>query len=924
VLAQFLDCVLPAPGGWYAAQLVSLDKKQRYKARSFKTIPELMNFMLEAGPHLHVLFCLATMKEQKTRKAHDVLAIRSFRVDIDLPYAEAVTRLYDGLDKLDFFEPTALVSSGGGLHAYWTLHCDLPYSSWLMLATGLNKRLLDAGVPMDPKVTKDAVRPPRAPGTWNHNYDPPRQVRLLEFSGNRYDPIEFAESIPQVPIELRIPKGRPSNDKNEDARIKQDIISDPVAILNHCAQLRYFAETGCSNEGDEPVWKACAGALKFCVNGEIIFHNWSRKDDRYNFDEAQAKLDDRRETSGGSLCSQFHGASLAAKARCEACPHWTKIKSPIVLGYPCPPIEKPAELPPRVEPPEAPSGAGDVPPERPVPLPTPNDFARDNSGSLLVKVGSGDKQTLSMVCHDPIYFIGRSVNPNGSYHDQLLHCPANAPEKQIDIPARLVASPTDLAKDLQEHGVALRNVPKFALWMVCSEEIYSASKKPPSMSFEQFGWNSKGFLWGDRLLTSAGTERPRIPPALGQRVKHFQPQGSLESWKGASQALLSENFPLQRLALLGSFAAPLMPIMSPDEGGAVLHFVSADSGTGKSTGLKVAASVWGNALGLQCTLADTKASTGIQWGMLGNLPPLFDELVMRKADEAENLLRLFTTGVDKARAARDGEGLRKASSWNTLMISAGNASLVHTVTAASRSSAMAERVLEFEVEMPPVSSMDLLRGQRMRNQVQANCGHAGLLYLQALVAQRAGLRESMETLEAVLREMYPQWGSNRRYWLRALSAMLLGGNLANSLGLIDFDPMGVVEHAANLLDTRHVAEGRKPDAEELLATYLDAHLVQTLVVEQFGGSIRVVEAPHGDLLIRKDLTGTCQISKVHFRNWLSSRDQNPDKVVQALRDRGSMASHDRRAYLGAGTQFTGGQVHVLELTLSASRTPASS
>jgi hypothetical protein len=71
----------------------------------------------------------------------------------------------------------------------------------------------------------------------------------------------------------------------------------------------------------------------FAKNGNAFAHEWSARDERYDQDETQKKLDERKKhQTGASLCTQFHGECGAdSRERCEACPHWEQIRSP--LGY---------------------------------------------------------------------------------------------------------------------------------------------------------------------------------------------------------------------------------------------------------------------------------------------------------------------------------------------------------------------------------------------------------------------------------------------------------------------------------------------------------------------------------------------------------------------------------------------------------------
>jgi hypothetical protein len=74
---------------------------------------------------------------------------------------------------------SALVASGGGLHAYWISKTALTVKEWAPYAEGLRALLVADKVVKDPGITTDVVRLLRVPGTFNHKTNPPKPVLLL-------------------------------------------------------------------------------------------------------------------------------------------------------------------------------------------------------------------------------------------------------------------------------------------------------------------------------------------------------------------------------------------------------------------------------------------------------------------------------------------------------------------------------------------------------------------------------------------------------------------------------------------------------------------------------------------------------------------------------------------------------------------------
>ena len=113
---------------------------------------------------------------------------------VNAVFAEFDAKDFDGskdailahLDRLAVY-PTAVVDSGGGCHAYWVLSRTVAVDERNRRDLVMLQRAWVDFVGSDP-AAKDLARVLRVPGTWNHKYDPPRPVRLIEYrSMRRYD-----------------------------------------------------------------------------------------------------------------------------------------------------------------------------------------------------------------------------------------------------------------------------------------------------------------------------------------------------------------------------------------------------------------------------------------------------------------------------------------------------------------------------------------------------------------------------------------------------------------------------------------------------------------------------------------------------------------------------------------------------------------
>lgn len=273
--------------------------------------------------------------KKQIRDQGNVVACRSLYDDIDVGkpgcYAtrkEAVKAIITFVKASKLPEPL-IVSSGGGLHLYWPFNRDLTPQEWQRLAN--KKRLITKhfGLKVDPAVDIDSARILRPVGsTWRKRGQ--RTVRCLH-EGAISDPDDFDAllndciercAITPPSSESAIPSWMQGAKGNLDTLTPDYPPTYLATIAEHCAQIRNFKETGADAE---PLWHACAGIAKHCVDGEAKFLEWSAKYKGFVETEAQEKLDNW--TAGPTTCERFRALN---ESLCQGCTH--SCRSPIALG----------------------------------------------------------------------------------------------------------------------------------------------------------------------------------------------------------------------------------------------------------------------------------------------------------------------------------------------------------------------------------------------------------------------------------------------------------------------------------------------------------------------------------------------------------------------------------------------------------------
>lgn len=226
------------------------------------------------------------------------------------------------------FAPSIIVSSGGGLHAYWLFkeQWRLDTNEERQKAKKVSKtfqnhiREIGRQKGWNIDLTADLIRMLRFPGTVNHKNEP-IPVEIIEIHENRrYAIKEFIDIF-----------GRDSHEENlqqSSIDVIENTSPDIGPIIEGCAFIRHTIED--SKSLPEPEWYISLGILARCQNGIEIAHKYSSPHPGYSYDKTQKKLEHALESAGPRTCDNI--CELTQGQYCNQCEYKDKITSPIVLG----------------------------------------------------------------------------------------------------------------------------------------------------------------------------------------------------------------------------------------------------------------------------------------------------------------------------------------------------------------------------------------------------------------------------------------------------------------------------------------------------------------------------------------------------------------------------------------------------------------
>ena len=238
---------------------------------------------------------------------------------------------------------------------------------------------------------------------------------------------------------------------------------------------------------------------------------------------------------------------------------------------------------------------------------------------------------------------------------------------------------------------------------------------PPTESTSHLGWNDGDFVpYSGELKLDTEQDFKRTVDAIRE-------EGTLDEWIQTVRPLMNNLY--LRLTVAASLASPLI-----EKVGAlpfVLHLWGG-TGAGKTVGMMVAASVWGNpAPGhLVRTLNTTdNAIMAMAW-VLHSFPFFGDELQTIKTQGVtyDQLIMRVTEGIDRSRM-KSGDAMQSLKTWANAFIFTGE----EPCTMSRSGGGVKNRVIEIECMTPVVAD-----GNAVVAAVRQQYGTLGPAYIKAL------------------------------------------------------------------------------------------------------------------------------------------------------------------------------------------------
>lgn len=881
---DFLAVVLPSSGhGHYCVAELTTKRKQHVFKEGLADLSDTIDRFIERK--LDTYMALATFADPaQGRKAANATFVQSFFIDIDcnhkldiVPEGEAakpkaypsaklaVTALTTFLAEsgLGALGQPWLISSGGGVHAYWPLMAPVAIEDWRPVAENLKSLCVQLKLGIDPTVTADPARVLRLPGSVNTGVKAGKPVRgatrcRVVAPGDTFVLADFAKAVreqlvgktfedKQRPV-LSLPGVRLKAATKAIVPMLAGSVNEVQTSFKRIVQ-RTAAGTGCGQlgaylqnphaDGLEPLWRGLLSWAKCCESDGWKSALRLSALHPYEEERTAAKW---VEIKGPYSCAKMDSENPGV---CDTCPHNGKIKNALALGRIVPEDTAPREVTLPVQGKLQPVSAPDerhhdvdeddedaIPAygprmRRPDP---PRGFGYRRGGGVFMKrAGPADEdgeasKEIPLLDHD--LFVVRTMRSQSQHSIHFLYM---RPDGAVDItlPHRAVVSKDEAIKLLADQNVIAlygqgndKNL--FEYVRAC---VNDTSNHTPVRVPDHGGWQDDDtYVHGGQIYAAHMPPMPIPMPGLENINYAMQPQGSMVVWRQFMDMLVRKELHDLLAIFLISAGAPLMRFTGIS--GMTFHFTSRASGTGKSLGLDAAASIWGQPARYRVNRDTSPVAMQQRLGLLNSVPLITDEITQKNRGEDMEWLPSFLfdmaegKGKERMEAGANKERIN-TTYWNTVAMLTSNNPAVDYLTGTRAHSSegelrrLLELVMEKQLSWEP-HEVDLIKA------LKNNCGHLGPQLIQYMVDNVEQVRDLTNDTIGLLYKRMDATG-DERFWLAGIGCAMTAGALLSKqvTGLLPLPLSKILPVYQRMLDSmrEHTRSGRRT-ASDILGMFI--------------------------------------------------------------------------------------------------------
>ncbi|MET3132632.1 uncharacterized protein (DUF927 family)/phage/plasmid primase-like uncharacterized protein [Oxalobacteraceae bacterium GrIS 1.11] len=358
----------------------------------------------------------------------------------------------------------------------------------------------------------------------------------------------------------------------------------------------------------------------------------------------------------------------------------------------------------------------------------------------------GNEQPPRWIC-SPLDIIAKTRDAKSGEWGRLLEWRDDDQVRhQWAMPLELLQSDgTDMRRELARMGLTISPVKAARDLLAAFIQVWKVETL--ARCVERLGWHGAVYVTPSE---SIGQENEIVVFQNAHAIEPaFAVAGTAEEWRSSVAALSAGNSRLV-FALSVAFAGALADVAGEDSGGFHLR---GGSSSGKTTALKVAASVWGDPNTYPRLWRATANGLEGLAALHNDGLLILDELSQIDPKEAGEAAYLLANGQGKARASRTGAA-RQSARWRLLFLSAGEESLTALMARVGKKANAGQEIRLADIDADAGAGMgafEVLHDQpspaalalAVKDAAIRNHGAVGLAWLRCIVADRADLAETI-------------------------------------------------------------------------------------------------------------------------------------------------------------------------------------
>lgn len=493
------------------------------------------------------------------------------------------------------------------------------------------------------------------------------------------------------------------------------------------------------------------------------------------------------------------------------------------------------------------------------------DWQCDDYG-VSIKTGFGEEQAC---CH-PIMPVERLVNIDTGEEKIVLAYSKGKKWRTVVVSKDITANANKITQ-LAARGIAVTSENARLLVRYLSEtENLNYDRIPEYNSVTRLGYiNDDGFApYVDGLVFDGDLTFKNI-------YKSVTAAGSFDSWLSIAQEC-RQNSVAAKIILAASFASVLVQPLNALP--FFVHLWGVDSGTGKTVGLMLAASVWGNPeLGQYIqTFNATEVGHERLAAFLNSLPMCIDELQLAKDKRGNPRVNVYALaqGVGRTRGNKSG-GLDITPTWGNCILTTGESPLA---TYSDGAGAL-NRVLEVECKADFKVIED---GPKVASTLKKNYGFAGKMFVTALADN-----PRIDLLQAKYNKLFADLQSKNTTDKQAMAAALiiLADELTTSMFFND-NPLTIDELSTFLKTSEAVSLGER--GYELICDWISQNVNRFNAGEDNNGEVFGT--------IEQDMSGIdwAYINAKKFREVAENEGISSQSLLSWLKEKRLIKTDDKR------------------------------